>query len=125
MQGLKQRNDNSSSIESRERSHLAYGNAFWYNRHVTAASIESIRQADLLEFHHKWVHPKNFIVSVSGDFDRDEMLKRLDGVFAKWPHNGETAPTVPQKMKYGKPGVYIVDKDVNQGRVSIIMPGNR
>ena len=125
LQGLKQRNDNSSSIESRERSHLAYGNAFWYNRHVTAASIESIRQADLLEFHHKWVHPKNFIVSVSGDFDRDEMLKRLDGVFAKWPHNGETAPAVPQKMKYGKPGVYIVDKDVNQGRVSIIMPGIR
>ena len=125
LQGLKQRNDNSSSIESRERNHLAYGKAFWYNRHVTAASIESIRQADLLEFHHKWVHPKNFIVSVSGDFDRDEMLKRLDGVFAKWPHNGETAPVVPQKMKYGKPGVYIVDKDVNQGRVSIIMPGIR
>ena len=35
------------------------------------------------------------------------------------------APPVPQKIKYGKPGVYIVDKDVNQGRVSIIMPGIR
>ena len=125
LQGLKQRNDNSSSIESRERAHLAYGDQFWYNRHVTAASIESIRREDLLAFHHKWVHPKNFIVSVSGDFDRDEMLKRLDGVFDRWPHAGEKAPPVPQKIKYGKPGVYIVDKDVNQGRVSIIMPGIR
>ena len=125
LQGLKQRNDNSSSIESRERSHLGYGDEFWYNRHITANSIESIRREDLLAFHHKWVHPKNFIVSVSGDFDREEMLRRLDGVFARWPHEGEKAPSVPQKMKYGKPGVYIVDKDVNQGRVSIIMPGIR
>lgn len=125
LQGLKQRNDNSSSIESRERAHLGYGDDFWYNRHVTAASIESIRREDLLAFHHKWVHPKNFVVSISGDFDREEMIRRLNGVFARWPHEGEKAPAVPQKMKYGRPGVYIVDKDVNQGRVSIIMPGIR
>ena len=125
LQGLKQRNDNSSSIESRERAHLGYGGEFWFNRHVTAASIESIRREDLLAFHHKWVHPKNFIVSVSGDFDRDEMLRRLDEVFVRWPHEGDKAPAVPQKIKYGKPGVYIINKDVNQGRVSIIMPGIR
>ena len=58
LQGLKQRNDNSSSIESRERAHLAYGDQFWYNRHVTAASIESIQREDLLAFHHKMGSPE-------------------------------------------------------------------
>jgi predicted Zn-dependent peptidase len=125
LQALKQRNDDSRNIESRERNFLAYGEAFWFNRHTTAASLESIRREDLLAFHHEWVHPRNFIVSVSGDFDRDAMLKRLDGVFAAWPHPGKKAPPVPQERKYGKSGVYIVNKDVNQGRVSIMLPGIR
>ena len=125
LQGLKQRNDDSKNIESRERNFLAYGERFWFNRHTTAASLESIRREDLLAFHHEWVHPQNFIVSVSGDFDRNEMLKRLDGVFAAWPHPGKKAPPVSQEQKYGKPGVYIVNKDVNQGRVSIMLPGIR
>ena len=125
LQGLKQRNDDSKNIESRERNFLAYGNRFWFNRHTTAASLGSIRREDLLSFHHKWVHPQNFIVSVSGDFDRNEMLKRLDDVFAAWPHPGKKAPPVSQEQKYGKPGVYIVNKDVNQGRVSIMLPGIR
>jgi len=125
LQGLKQRNDDSKNIESRERNFLAYGERFWFNRHTTAASLKSIRREDLLAFHHEWVHPQNFIVSVSGDFDRDEMLKRLDGVFAAWPYPGKKAPPVPQAQKYGKPGVYIVNKDVNQGRVSIMLPGIR
>ncbi len=125
LQRLKQRNDDSKNIESRERNFLAYGDDFWFNRHTTAASLESIRREDLLAFHHDWVHPQNFIVSVSGDFDRDEMLARLDGVFAAWPYPGKKSPPVPQVQKYGKPGVYIVDKDVNQGRVSIMLPGIR
>ena len=125
LQGLKQRNDDSKNIESRERNFLAYGERFWFNRHTTAASLKSIRREDLMAFHHEWVHPQNFIVSVSGDFDRDEMLKRLDGVFAAWPYPGKKAPPVPQAQKYGKPGVYIVNKDVNQGRVSIMLPGIR
>ena len=125
LQELKQRNDDSKNIESRERNFLAYGERFWFNRHTTVASLESIRREDLLAFHHEWVHPKNFIVSVSGDFDRNEMLKRLDGVFAAWPHPGKKAPPVSQEQKYGKPGVYIVNKDVNQGRVSIMLPGIR
>ncbi|MDP7293114.1 MAG: pitrilysin family protein [Verrucomicrobiota bacterium] len=125
LQGLKQRNDDSRNIESRERNFLAYGENFWFNRHTTAASLESIRREDLLAFHHEWVHPRNFIVSISGDFDRDAMLERLDGVFAAWPHPGKKSPPVPQEREYGKSGVYIVDKDVNQGRVSIMLPGIR
>ena len=125
LQGLKQRNDDSRNIESRERNFLAYGENFWFNRHTTAASLESIQREDLLAFHHEWVHPRNFIVSISGDFDRDAMLERLDGVFAAWPHPGKKAPPVPQEREYGKSGVYIVDKDVNQGRVSIMLPGIR
>ena len=125
LQGLKQRNDDSRDIESRERKFVAYGEGFWGNRYTTASSLGSIQRQDLLAFHRDWVHPRNFIVSISGNFDRDAMLAKLDALFAGWPYSGKKAPPVPQSHNYGRPGVYLVDKDVNQGRVSILLPGIR
>ncbi len=123
LQSIRERNDDSSSIEARERGFLAYGEQFWVNRHSTAGSVESITQADLKAFHANWFHPGNFIVAVNGDFDRDAMIQRLEKLFANWPFKGETPPPVPTNTTFSKPGVYIVDKDVNQGRVSIMLPG--
>jgi len=122
-QSLKERNDSSASIESRERSFLAYGEDFFVNRHVTAASLESITRADLVAFHRDWFHPSNFIVAVNGDFDREKMIAKLEQLFASWPFEGKTAPAVPANPKMAAPGAYLVDKDVNQGRVSILLPG--
>jgi zinc protease len=123
LQAMQQRNDDSADIESRERDFLAYGEEFWGNRYETAASINSITGADLREFHRKWVHPRNFVIAASGDFERDWMVDRLDKLFASWPFAGDKAPPVPTNTVFCAPGVYIVDKDVNQGRVSIMLPG--
>lgn len=123
MQDIRQRNDDSSSIEGREMGFLAYGEKFWDNRHTTAASVESLSKADLVEFHHKWFHPANFVVSVNGDFDRDAMIAKLETLFAQWPFKGETAGPIPTNIEFAKPGVYLVNKDVNQGRVSMMLPG--
>lgn len=123
LQGMKQRNDESSSIENRERSFLAYGEDFFVNHLATSASVESINRDDLEAFHRKWFHPANFIVAVNGDFEREEMVKKLETLFADWPYPGETAPPVPTDAKLAAAGVYLVDKDVNQGRVAVMLPG--
>jgi len=123
LQDMKQRNDDSANIEGRERRFLAFGEAFFVNRYPTAASIEGITQADLKAFHRQWVHPANFIVAVNGDFDRAEMIERLETLFADWPFQGETAPPVPDNPVFAAPGAYLVQKDVNQGRVAMILPG--
>ena len=123
LQGMKQRNDNAVSIEARERSFLALGEQFWANRHATAASIESITRADLEGFHQKWFHPANFVIAVSGDFERDDMVAQLEKLFASWPFTGAQAAAIPTNTQFAAPGVYLVDKDVNQGRVAIMLPG--
>jgi zinc protease len=120
---MKQRNDDSSSIEGRERSYLAYGEDFFLNHQPTQASVEAITRADLEAFQQKWFNPANFVLAVSGDFDRAYMIERLNKLFANWPHPGEKAPPVPTQATLAKPGVYLVDKDVNQGRVGIMLPG--
>ena len=123
VQSMQQRNDDSSSIEARERAFLAFGENFWVNRHETADSVASISREDLEKFHKTWFHPANFIVAASGDFSRADMIRKLESLFADWPFSGEIPPPIPTKTEFAKPGVYIVDKDVNQGRVSMMLPG--
>ncbi|HEY2951336.1 MAG TPA: pitrilysin family protein, partial [Verrucomicrobiae bacterium] len=123
LQNMKQRNDDSANIEGRERGFLAYGETFWANRHDTESSVNSITRADLQAFHMKWFHPGNFIIAANGDFDRAAMTQKLEQLFAAWPFTGDTAPPVPANTAFAKPGAYLVDKDVNQGRVSILLPG--
>ncbi|MFN2387956.1 MAG: M16 family metallopeptidase, partial [Thermoanaerobaculia bacterium] len=122
-QDMKQRNDESAAIEARERGFLAFGDEFFANRYPTEASVKGISNADLEGFHKRWFHPEQFVVAVSGDFERAEMVARLEKLFADWPHKGEQAPAVPTEAAFAKPGVYVVDKDVNQGRVSVMLPG--
>jgi predicted Zn-dependent peptidase len=123
LQDMKQRNDDSEAIEGREFGFLANGENFWANHYSTAASIESITRADLESFHQKWFHPDQFVLAVSGDFDKDEMVKKLETLFADWPFTGEKPSAIPTNTELASPGVYLVDKEVNQGRVSILLPG--
>ncbi len=123
LQGMRQRNDDSSSIEARERGFLAFGEDFWANHYDTEASIKSISREDLQKFHKRWFHPDNFIVAVNGDFDRDQMIAKLEKLFANWPFKGEKPSDIPTNTKFAEPGIYIVNKEVNQGRVGIMLPG--
>jgi zinc protease len=125
LQGMKQRNDDSKDIEARERGFISYGEKFWANRHPTAASVGAITTNDLRAFHRRWFHPKNFTVSVNGDFERDAMVARLEKLFSDWPFQGEIPPEIPTNTAMAPPGAYFVNKDVNQGRVSILLPGVR
>ena len=123
IQSMKQRNDDSRNIERRELVRLAYGDHFFRSQSPTKASIDSITESDLRGFHRDWFHPDNFVVSVSGDFDRKEMVLKLEKLFSDWSSKGKTAKPVPTNKKFAKAGIYIVDKEVNQGRVDIMLPG--
>lgn len=120
---MKARNDDSTDIENRERGFLATGEGFYTNRYTTKASVESITQKDLLDFHKKWFDPKNMTVAVAGQFKKADMLKKLEAFFANWPIKGEASPGVPKPTHKMVPGLFLVDKDVNQGRVSVLLPG--
>jgi predicted Zn-dependent peptidase len=119
LQEIKERNDDSETIEGYEWSYLVRGEGHWTNRHPTKASVESITRDDLVAFHKKYVGPKNFIVAVSGDFDRKDMKAKLDKAFANWPVSGTNPGPPPAPVAAADPGMYLVEKDVNQGRVTI------
>jgi zinc protease len=123
LQAMKERNDDSRSIEVREAGFLAFGEDFWANRYSTRASVESINRRDLEAFQRQWFQPGNFVIAASGDFDRDQMIEKLEKLFGAWPFTGATPPPIPTNTAFSPPGVYIVNKDVNQGRVAVMLPG--
>ena len=69
------------------------------------------------------------MIAVSGDFDRTEIISKLEKVFASWPFAGDLGIiriplSIPTNTVFCAPGIYLVNKpDVNQGRVSMFLPG--
>ena len=123
LQAMKERNDDSSAIEGREHGFLAFGDNFWANRYSTAASMDAISPSDIEGFHRQWFWPSNFVLAVSGDFDRAKMVEKLETLFQGWPFAGKTPAAIPTNTVFAQPGIYLVDKDVNQGRVDLMLPG--
>jgi len=120
LQNLKRRNDSTASIEQNEFGFLMNGEEHFSNWYPTPATLNAVSREDMVEFHRKYVHPGNMIIAVAGDFDRKEMLKKIEKAFASWPAGEKSARAFPKPNFEPKPGVYVIDKaDVNQGRVTI------
>jgi predicted Zn-dependent peptidase len=115
---IKSRNDSPRSVLGREFNKLLYGDhpLVWEE---TKASIEGITQKDLLVFHEKYFAPNNMILAVAGDFDRDEMLKKIEQAFDGWPQKEVQLPRIPDVVVKNRPGVFMVQKEINQGYVNV------
>jgi zinc protease len=122
LQEMKKRNDDSADIEGREWGVLLYGEDFFTNRFSTEASAKGVTRDDLFAFHRKYFHPANMIAAVSGSFTRADMIRKLETAFAGWPAPRAAPPPIPATIRAAAPGLYRIEKDVNQGRVSIGLP---
>jgi predicted Zn-dependent peptidase len=123
LQAMRKRNDDSGDIEAREWNVLLNGEGHFTNRFTTEASLTAITRDDLVAFHRKYVHPSRMIAAVSGSFETAEMLERLEKAFADWPGESVEISPIPDTIDPAAPGLYRIEKDVNQGRVSIGLPG--
>jgi predicted Zn-dependent peptidase len=86
----------------------------------TKASINSITREDLTAFHERYFFPGNFILGVSGDFETEEILAKLDAMLAGWPDRDLDLPEIPDVVPDPEPGVYMIEKeDVNQSRIRV------
>ena len=122
LQQMKKRNDDAADVEGREWGVLLYGESHFTNRFPTGASVEKVRREDMVAFHRAYFHPANMIAAVSGSFDRSAMLRKLESAFAGWPGPKPKVPEIPEEISPAAPGLYRIQKDVNQGRVSIGLP---
>jgi zinc protease len=118
--GIVRRNDDASGIAEREAERLVYGADSPYGRQPEIASVMAVTLADLEAWHKKSVFPNNMIVTVVGDFNSDEMEKKLRAAFESLPR-GPAWPKLETQFPGPTPGLYAINKsDVNQSNVWIV-----
>lgn len=120
-QQMERRNDDSTGIEQRELGFLLRGEGHFTNHLPTAASLDAITREDLQALHGRLLSPENLMVTVAGRFDRAEMVKLLNETVGalKAGKDAKAAGRPPASPYVAKPGIYVVDKAVNQGRVTM------
>lgn len=119
---MKQRNDDGDSILRREWNALVYGRDHFEAKVATLASIQSITADDLRAFHKRIFHPGNLVIGITGDFEVEAMLATLTSSLAGWEAGKRPEPP-PAPTNELAPGLYYVEKDIPQGKVTIGMRG--
>ncbi len=119
IESIRRENDNPSQIAQREFRKIMYDSKHPYSRKVegTLESIEKIARDDMIAFHKKYFRPNNIILGISGDFNKDEIIKKLNAVFANWKKEEIQFPEVPKVDRRFEKAVFYAYKDINQANV--------
>jgi len=119
IESIRRENDNPSQIAQREFRKIMYDSKHPYSRKIegTLESIEKITRDDMIAFHKKYFRPNNIILGISGDFNKDEIIKKLNAVFANWKKEEIQFPEVPKVDRRFEKAVFYAYKDINQANV--------
>ncbi len=117
---IARRNDFPFSIAFREYTKLIYGPESVYARHTEYATIDNITRDDLIAFHKRFFHPNNTTLAVWGDFDTEQMIKKIEQAFKAWQKADVTPAAVPQVKYEFRPTVNVIQKqDMNQSCICL------
>lgn len=109
--GIARRNDDPSSIASREFKKLIYGQNSPYSRTVEYATLEKISREDLLKFYQQYFYPNNMILGIVGDFNPKKMRSLIQAKFGDWKANPKISKTpLPQVSQANVGGVFFVNQ---------------
>ncbi|MBV5338302.1 MAG: insulinase family protein [Deltaproteobacteria bacterium] len=121
VESLRRQNDDPKEIADREISRAIYAGHPLADI-PTFASVGAISRQDLVDFHRRFYRLDNMILSVSGDFDRTELLKELNSTFiAGKSRSALTLPEIPQPKQLFRSVLLYGKKDINQ---SVIRMGH-
>lgn len=108
---IARRNDSPNSIASREFEKLIYGSTNPYARTVEYATLDNIKQEDLVSFYQKYFHPNNMILGIVGDFDTQAMRQLIQQKFGEWKPNPQLKkPELPSVQAAKQGGIFVVNQ---------------
>lgn len=95
-ESIRRRYDQPQGIASREFAKLLFGAAHPFARENSVASVTSITRDDMIAFHAAGVHPNGIILGVTGDFDKDDMMRKLEQAFGDWKPGNVPTMVLPE-----------------------------
>ncbi len=116
---LRSTNDSPEPLLRREWARLMYTPAHPAGRTPTVERLQQITREDLIRFHQKFFHPNTVMIGLTGDFNKAEMLQKIEKLFGDWPKAELSLPPLPHVNPQPKPGVYYVQRPVSQSSIRI------
>jgi len=114
IEGLRRQNDDPKEIAGREIGKAIYAGHPLGNT-PTLASAKAINRQGMVDFHKRFFRTDNMILAVSGDFERDGLIRELNAIFGSAPPQPATVlPAIPQPEAAFAGQVLYGKKDVNQ-----------
>jgi zinc protease len=115
---LRQANDSPSRVLAREYERLLYGDhpLTW---EPTRKTYEGLTADDLKAVAAGYFFPKNIILTAAGDFDPARLKAKVNTLTAGWTNKPLIAPSFSRAFPEVEPGVYFIQKSINQGYVSL------
>lgn len=83
------------------------------------SSVEKIHREDLFQFHKRFFHPQNIMITVTGDIKEADAIDKVKQYFGAWPSLEIQKDVIPAPAKQ-KGRIYFLSKDIPQ---SIIICG--
>jgi len=115
---LRRQNDNPGSISRRLLMKALYPDHY-LGRTATEHSLASITRQDLVDFHETYFAPNNLWIAVSGDFDRDTLLKVLNKELGGWPQGNAPEQQLPPVKAPAAGLIQLAAKDLSQTSIVI------
>ncbi len=120
LDGIKSENDDPTEIAQRELLKLIYAGSP-YGNYRTLESVKSITRDDIVAFHKKYFVPQNIMIGVTGDFDENTIIGKLEKLFEGWKGPTPKYPEVAPIKEEFSGGVYLARKEIPQ---SVIRMGH-
>lgn len=119
LEAIRRQHDDPKKVGDRELTRALYA-GHPLGQIPTAATLQAINRADLLAFHQRFVRPDNLILTVSGDFDRSQIIDQLNQTVGSVRASGPLRlPTIPAVPKNDKPAVLYAAKQINQSVIRL------
>lgn len=120
IQSIEHRFDNPDPVLS-----AAYSKAMYpfsvNNRLTTAKSLKTLTRKDLISFHNSAIKTENFLLTVSGDIDKNDFSSRLEKLFPK-SENSISTKVFPDIKVEPQIKFLIVHKKITQAYVRMGLP---
>jgi len=119
LEAIRRQHDDPKAVGDRELTRALYA-GHPLGQIPTAATLQAISRADLLAFHRRFVRPDNMIITVAGDFERNQIIKLLNQTIGAARVSGPLLlPTIPEVPSHEKPAVLHAAKEVNQSVIRL------
>lgn len=118
LEDLRRQNDSPDAISMRLLMAALYPDHY-LGYTPTEATLAAITRQDLLDFHSTYFAPNKLWLAISGDFDREQLLKLLHENFAAWPRREVPDQPLPNVAHSNAGFIQIAAKKLPQTTVVI------